>query len=81
MGTKALQRPQKHGTIYLSLLLDQLENLLPVLASAPTLHSGDWLDLSRRLSGVTTALRDGPVRRTRVARRGHQNVMSFTLFQ
>jgi hypothetical protein len=79
MGAK-VPRPQHDGPIYLSLLLDQLETALPVLVNAPALRSTDWLALSRRLSGVRTALREGPVRGTRVTRR-HRNVASSPLFQ
>ena len=53
----------------LSMLLDQLETALPVLARAPSLRPADWSELDRRLNGVRSLLANTTYRsRTRRAR-------------
>lgn len=79
MGEK-VSRPQHDGPVHLSLLLDQLETVLPVLVNTPALRSPDWLNLSRRLSRVRTVLGDDAPRRARLTRR-HRGTTASTLFQ
>lgn len=60
---------QMAASAKLSVLLDQLETALPVLAGAPSLRPADWSELDRRLNGVRSLLANTTYRsRTRRAR-------------
>lgn len=78
--TMKRDRAQATAAARLSLLLDELEAVLPALAGCPSLPAHDWQEIDRRLAGLRSTLagvtrrrsapRTRPATRARTSRTG-----------